>query len=83
LFLCSDKQLEYAAADVHYLLPLYDILLEKVMAAGWWQAAQQESELQASKRVKTPNVEEAYLDIKGAWQLKPRELAILNPLATW
>lgn len=48
----SDKQLEYAAADVHYLLPLYDILLEKVMAAGWWQAAQQESELQASKRVK-------------------------------
>ncbi|OJI54999.1 ribonuclease D [Vibrio vulnificus] len=79
----SDKQLEYAAADVHYLLPLYEILLEKVMAAGWWQAAQQESELQASKRVKTPNADNAYLDIKGAWQLKPRELAILKPLATW
>ncbi|ELV8739640.1 ribonuclease D [Vibrio vulnificus] len=79
----SDKQLEYAAADVHYLLPLYEILLEKVMEAGWWQAAQQESELQASKRVKTPNADNAYLDIKGAWQLKPRELAILKPLATW
>nr|WP_274613156.1 ribonuclease D [Vibrio vulnificus] len=79
----SDKQLEYAAADVHYLLPLYEILLDKVTAAGWWQAAQQESELQASKRVKTPNADNAYLDIKGAWQLKPRELAILKPLATW
>ncbi|ELN6933029.1 ribonuclease D [Vibrio navarrensis] len=79
----SDKQLEYAAADVRYLLPLYDILREKVQQAGWWQAAQQESELLAGKRVRTPDLANAYLEIKGAWQLKPRELAILKPLATW
>ncbi|WP_159651750.1 ribonuclease D [Vibrio atypicus] len=77
------KQLDYAAADVHYLLPLYEKLLNEVTEAGWWQAAQQESDLLASKRVKTVNAEMAYLDVKGAWQLKPRELAVLKPLATW
>ncbi|MFM2590469.1 ribonuclease D [Vibrio sp. TBV020] len=79
----SDKQLEYAAADVYYLLPLYEQLFEKITQAGWWEAAQQESDLAASKRVKTVNQEMAYLDVKGAWQLKPSELAILKPLATW
>ena len=79
----TDKQLDYAAADVFYLYPLYEKLAQQVTDAGWWEAAQQESELLASKRVKNINPEMAYLDIKGAWQLKPRELAILKPLATW
>nr|WP_275660956.1 ribonuclease D [Vibrio brasiliensis] len=79
----TDKQLEYAAADVYYLLPLYEQLFENITQAGWWQAAQQESDLIASKRIKTVNPERAYLDVKGAWQLKPKELAILKPLATW
>nr|WP_216612051.1 ribonuclease D [Vibrio sp. RE86] len=79
----STKQLEYAAADVFYLQPLYEQLFEKITQAGWWEAAQQESDLIASKRVKTINHEMAYLDVKGAWQLKPSELAILKPLATW
>ncbi|MCG6345317.1 ribonuclease D [Vibrio fluvialis] len=79
----SQKQLEYAAADVFYLMPMYEQLLEKVIQAGWWEAAQQESELQVEKRTRTSNPELAYLDIKGAWQLKPKELAVLKPLATW
>ncbi|EGQ8356017.1 ribonuclease D [Vibrio cholerae] len=79
----SDKQLEYAAADVFYLLPMYEKLVERVTQAGWWDAALQESELQVTKRTKVSNPELAYLDIKGAWQLKPKELAILKPLATW
>ncbi len=79
----TQKQLDYAAADVHYLLPLYEILLDKVTEAGWWNAVQQESDLLVSKRIRQVNEEKAYLDIKGAWQLKPSELAILKPLATW
>lgn len=79
----TDKQLEYAAADVYYLQPLYEQLFEKITQAGWWDAAQQESDLLASKRIKTVNLEMAYLDVKGAWQLKPKELSILKPLATW
>ncbi len=79
----SQKQSDYAAADVFYLLPIYEQLLEKVTHAGWLDAALQESELLVEKRVKTAEPDKAYLDIKGAWQLKPRELAILKPLATW
>ncbi len=79
----TDKQLDYAAADVFYLWPLYEKLLAAVTEAGWWEAAQQESDLLASKRIKNVDPELAYLDVKGAWQLKPRELAVLKPLATW
>lgn len=79
----SQKQLDYAAADVHYLMPMYNMLLEKVQAAGWWEAAQQESDLLVSKRIRPAEPEKAYLDIKGAWQLRPQQLAVLRPLATW
>nr|WP_282437131.1 ribonuclease D [Vibrio amylolyticus] len=79
----SVKQLEYAAADVFYLMPLYEKLLEKVNEAGWWDAAQQESDLLVSKRIKDIDANNVYRDIKGAWQLKPKQLAILKPLATW
>ncbi|MBD0787070.1 ribonuclease D [Vibrio sp. Y2-5] len=79
----SQKQLDYAAADVFYLQPMYEQLLEKVTQVGWWDAAQQESELLVEKRIKSVNPDNVYLDIKGAWQLSPKELAILKPLATW
>ncbi len=79
----TQKQLDYAAADVHYLMPLYEKLLDKVNEAGWWEAVQQESDLLVSKRIRNLNEETVYLDIKGAWQLRPAELAILKPLATW
>ncbi len=79
----SQKQLDYAAADVFYLLPMYEQLLEKVTQANWLDAALQESELLVEKRIKPANPEKMYLQIKGAWQLKPKELAILKPLATW
>ncbi|MGF1694805.1 ribonuclease D [Vibrio lamellibrachiae] len=79
----SVKQLEYAAADVFYLMPLYEKLLEKLQEADWWDAALQESELLVSKRIKNIDANNVYRDIKGAWQLKPKQLAILKPLATW
>jgi ribonuclease D len=79
----TQKQLDYAAADVHYLLPLYEKLFDRVTEAGWWEAVQQESDSLVSKRIREVNEENAYLDIKGAWQLKPSELAVLKPLATW
>lgn len=79
----SQKQLDYAAADVFYLLPMYEQLLEKVTQAGWLDAALQESELLVEKRLKTVDPEDVYLEIKGAWQLSPAELAVLKPLATW
>lgn len=79
----TQKQLDYAAADVHYLKPLYEKLLSELEPTGWWPAAKQECALIASKRIKQVDTDKAYLDIKGAWQLRPRELAILKPLAAW
>ncbi len=79
----STKQLEYAAADVHYLLPLFDILRTKVNEADWLQAVEEESALLINKRIKSCDPDTLYTDIKGAWQLKPKELAILQPLARW
>ncbi|MBY6197623.1 ribonuclease D [Vibrio hangzhouensis] len=79
----TDKQLDYAAADVYYLWPLYFKLFAQVEAKDWWDATQQESELLMQKRIKSVNPDNAYLDIKGAWQLKRKQLAVLKPLATW
>ncbi|WP_413111345.1 ribonuclease D [Thaumasiovibrio sp. DFM-14] len=79
----TDKQLDYAAADVFYLLPLYETLLGKIEDAGWQDAMWQECVSVAAKRGKTPNPETAYRDIKNAWQLTPRQLAVLKSAAAW
>nr|WP_255555614.1 ribonuclease D [Enterovibrio paralichthyis] len=79
----TSKQLEYAAADVYYLLPLYNLLAERVADSGWEEAVTQECELLVSKRGKSPEPEKAYLDIKNAWQLRPNQLAVLQKLASW
>ncbi|ATF08736.1 ribonuclease D [Candidatus Enterovibrio altilux] len=79
----SAKQLEYAAADVYYLLPLYNLFTESIEQAGWREAVQQECELMASKRGKISDPEKVYLDIKNAWQLKPKQLAVLRKLSSW
>ncbi|EOD79028.1 Ribonuclease D [Grimontia indica] len=79
----SEKQLEYAAADVYYLLPLYNLLAKRITEEGWEEAVKQECALMVSKRGKTPDPEKAYLDIKNAWQLRPKQLAVLQKLASW
>ncbi|MDA9557013.1 ribonuclease D [Vibrio sp.] len=79
----SDKQLDYAAADVFYLLPLYQKLKDALSETQWFEAAQQESRRQVTKRNKSLNVDNAYLDVKGAWQLSPEALSLLKPLAKW
>ena len=79
----TEKQLDYAAADVIYLAPLYQTLFEKAQEKGWWNAALQESKLQIEKRLRSTPEYKAYIDIKGAWSLKPKELATLQLLAKW
>ncbi|MGB2079976.1 MAG: ribonuclease D [Vibrio sp.] len=79
----TPKQLDYAAADVYYLLPLYQKLEQAVTDANWLAAADQESSLLKRKRIKNINPDLVYKQVKGAWQLTPRQLAILKPIATW
>lgn len=79
----TEKQLEYAAADVFYLQPIYQKLEVAVQEAGWWEAVQQESDLVVSKRAVRHVPDVAYIDVKGAWQLQPKQLATLQILAKW
>ncbi len=79
----SEKQLNYAAADVHYLLPLYQKLASLIEQTPWLEAAKQEALLVQEKRAKIISADNAYLDVKGAWQLDPQQLMTLKLLAKW
>lgn len=77
------SQLEYAAADVFYLLPCYKEINSKIAGRGLREIVMSESQLIAAKRAyRTPNAY-LYLNIKNVWQLKPRDLAVLRELASW
>ncbi|WP_125783830.1 ribonuclease D [Pseudoalteromonas rubra] len=77
------SQLEYAAADVFYLLPCYQTISKKIAEKGLSHIVTCESQLIAQKRAfRTPD-NYLYLGIKNAWQLKPRDLAVLRTLASW
>ncbi|WP_046005221.1 ribonuclease D [Pseudoalteromonas rubra] len=77
------SQLEYAAADVFYLLPCYQTISKKIAEKGLSHIVTFESQLIAQKRAfRTPD-HYLYLGIKNVWQLKPRDLAVLRTLASW
>ncbi|MGF1714118.1 ribonuclease D [Photobacterium chitinilyticum] len=79
----TDKQLDYAAADVFYLLPLYQKLLAQVEEKDWLEALKQECASLMVRRIKPVDPEKVYLDIKNAWQLEPKQLAVLQKVAKW
>ncbi|HCD1257012.1 TPA: ribonuclease D [Citrobacter amalonaticus] len=79
----SERQCEYAAADVWYLLPIAGKLMAETEAAGWLSAALDECRLMQTRRQEILAPEEAWRDITNAWQLRTRQLACLQLLADW
>lgn len=79
----SERQLNYAAADVYYLLPIYQKMAEAMATSEWKTAIQQECELFAQKRCRQISPEKAYLDIGNAWRLNRKALNNLKFLAKW
>ncbi|EBZ0955943.1 ribonuclease D [Salmonella enterica subsp. enterica serovar Typhimurium] len=79
----SERQCEYAAADVWYLLPIAKKLMIETEAAGWLPAALDERRLMQQRRQEIQAPEEAWRDITNAWQLRTRQLACLQLLADW
>jgi ribonuclease D len=76
--------LEYAAADTHYLPELRDLLRERLREQGRLAWAEEEFELLSGVRWSPPTEDEpAYLRMKGAKALSPREQAILRELFQW
>ncbi|MCX8956173.1 ribonuclease D [Erwinia psidii] len=79
----TEKQCQYAAADVYYLLPIAHRLLEEAQVSGNIAAALNECELLCQRRQRVTEPQEAWRDITNAWQLRPRQLAALRLLAAW
>lgn len=78
------QQLEYAASDAYYLLPLADKLQSLLTATPWRLAAVQE-ECQTLIRQRTAAVDQQllYQRIKDHQKLSPRSLACLQRLTIW
>lgn len=79
----DDAQLEYAADDVRYLLPLYHRLvadLDSLGRSSWLEndfaALADDARYQKDDRL-------FWQRVRGANRLKPRQLAILRELAAW
>ena len=81
----SPVQLQYAAGDVWYLLPVYQKMQIELAQSPWLQAVIDDFQLAISKTSKLddrdPN--KAYLEIPNVWKLNPLELARLQLLAKW
>ena len=80
----SDTQLRYAAADVWYLLPLYQQMQAQLAQTEWQSAVKNECEFLLNKRAhsgKYPDT--AYFAIPNAWKLNSLELMRLKILAKW
>lgn len=79
----SETQLQYAVADVWYLLPVYYKLAETLAQSRWFSAVEEECRVMGDKIVQPLKAESAYKEIGNAWQLSPQELAILQVVAKW
>ena len=79
----TPKQLEYAAGDVFYLMPCFEIIYQQILERDLLEVVLGESELLVCKRAHQTPDQTLYLDIKNSWQLAPSELAILRELAMW
>ncbi|MCG9714269.1 ribonuclease D [Shewanella insulae] len=79
----TDAQLQYAANDVDYLYRLYPQLLAKLEESGRLPWLLEEGERMTQGRLQSPDGDSAYLRVKNAFQLSPKQLAYLKVLAKW
>jgi ribonuclease D len=79
----SADMLAYAAMDTTHLIALRDILRKELEAKGRMAWAQEEFEALVHIPFAPVQEEPAFLRIKGAKALKPRQLAVLRELHAW
>ncbi|WP_017445680.1 ribonuclease D [Gayadomonas joobiniege] len=79
----SQAQLEYAANDVIYLLDIYQQQQDKLAELNLVDWCEQDIQALIKKRSFQIEPSLAWREIKSAWQLSPRALAVLKELTTW
>jgi len=73
----------YAAADVEYLLPLYDVLVERLEPMGRLDWATDECEERRAHIRTRPEPELAWWRMKGARQLRGRSRGVAQQVGAW
>ena len=79
----SDEQLVYAAEDVLYLEPLYDVLCEQLSKGAEQRFDWYQQDMQQRGQHNQLLPADYYLNVKKAWQLYGEQLAALQNLCAW
>jgi len=79
----TQKQLNYASADVEHLFSIYPKLLAEIDQAGRLAFAKQETTLLIERKFSPINENQLYRQIKLAWRLNPKQLNSLKHLTKW
>ncbi|HKJ83038.1 MAG TPA: ribonuclease D [Mariprofundaceae bacterium] len=79
----TTEQLNYAADDVLYLMPIYQHLTEQLEAKGRLTWLDEEQAILCNPETYICNPEEMFWRVKGVNKLKPQHLAVLRELAAW
>lgn len=79
----SETQLEYAANDVDYLLPLYDLICAKLPKPDSGALVIAEGRSLVERRQRQLPERFKYLELKNSWQFAGRDLALLRELCAW
>jgi len=77
------KQLEYAADDVIWLMPVYQHLTEQLEARGRLTWLEEEQEKLCSLKTYQEDSDSLLWRVKGVNRLKGKPLAVLRALASW
>lgn len=78
----DDRALEYLAADVRHLVPLGELMRERLRRAGIEAEAAEECSYVLWKASQAePPTAPPWMRVKGARELSPRDLAVLRELA--
>lgn len=76
----SEKMMEYAVADVAYLIPLAEMLEKELEKKGRLDWVHEESKILSAVRPASSDDNPLYLKFKGAGKLDRRSLAVLEAL---
>ncbi len=79
----TKQQLQYAAADVIFLMPIYQALKEELQARKRSSWLDEEQAILINPDTYTIDKNEVFWRVKGVNKLKPKQLAILRELAIW
>jgi ribonuclease D len=79
----SAQQLAYAADDVHYLLKLYPLILQRLTDLGRNDWLEEDFTALIDPATYAKSTDTAWQRIKGHGRLKPRQLVVLQGLAAW